>query len=115
MEAGCRVTTPLLPLDSEAAPAVTARSTRKTRKTALPCFVRLVREPWGEATTPPYLGRIRDPDDVSRILRPLAEAEEVEVFWVLHLDSQSQCRGITEVTRGLLNSSLVHPREVFRV
>jgi DNA repair protein RadC len=37
------------------------------------------------------------------------------VFWVLLLDSQSRVRGAVEVTRGLLNSSLVHPREVFRI
>jgi DNA repair protein RadC len=59
--------------------------------------------------------RIREPEDVVGLLRPRAAVEEVEVFWVLTLNSQSAVRGLTEVTRGLLNSSLVHPREVFRV
>lgn len=38
----------------------------------------------------------------------------VEEFRLLALDSQSQVLRDVLVTRGLLNSSLVHPREVFR-
>lgn len=39
---------------------------------------------------------------------------QVEEFHLLALDSQSQVLREILVTRGLLNSSLVHPREVFR-
>jgi DNA repair protein RadC len=39
---------------------------------------------------------------------------QVEEFHLLALDSQSQVLRDVLVTRGLLNSSLVHPREVFR-
>ena len=39
---------------------------------------------------------------------------QVEEFHVLALDSQSQVLRDVLITRGLLNSSLVHPREVFR-
>ncbi len=39
---------------------------------------------------------------------------QVEEFHLLALDSQSQVLRQVLVTRGLLNSSLVHPREVFR-
>jgi len=38
----------------------------------------------------------------------------VEEFHVLALGSQSQVLGDLLITRGILNSSLVHPREVFR-
>jgi DNA repair protein RadC len=38
----------------------------------------------------------------------------VEEFHLLALDSQSQVLRDVLITRGLLNSSLVHPREVFR-
>ena len=38
----------------------------------------------------------------------------MEEFHLLALDSQSQVLREVLVTRGLLNSSLVHPREVFR-
>jgi len=34
---------------------------------------------------------------------------------VLTLTSAGRVRAITEVTRGLVNSSLIHPREVFRI
>ena len=39
---------------------------------------------------------------------------QVEEFHLLALDSQSQVLRDVLITRGLLNSSLVHPREVFR-
>jgi DNA repair protein RadC len=47
---------------------------------------------------------------------PFAERELVENFWLLALDGQHQvARGSPIlITTGILNSSLVHPREVFR-
>jgi len=58
--------------------------------------------------------RIKGPADVQRYyalrLRDLA----VEEFHVLALGSQSQVLADLLITRGILNSSLVHPREVFR-
>src|SRR3989449_636410 len=42
------------------------------------------------------------------------DALAVEEFHVLALGSQSQILGDLLITRGILNSSLVHPREVFR-
>jgi len=62
----------------------------------------------------PVLVRIREPEDVVRLFRNSLRDLQVEEFHLLALDSQSQVlRGVL-VTRGLLNSSLVHPREVFR-
>ncbi len=37
------------------------------------------------------------------------------MFYVLTLNAQSRVVSCQEVTRGILNSSLVHPREVFRL
>lgn len=62
----------------------------------------------------PVLPRIREPEDVVRLLAPRLRDLEVEEFHLVALDSQSQVRRQVLVTRGLLNSSLVHPREVFR-
>lgn len=95
-----------LALDLGLPPALTVR------KGPLPHWIKLVREPH---LVPGGGVRIMEPEDVVRLLKPLADREEVEVFWLLSLDSQSTVRGISEVTRGLLNSSLVHPREVFRL
>lgn len=62
----------------------------------------------------PELPRIRDPQDVMALLGPRLRDLPVEEFHVLALDSQSRVRRDVLVTRGLLNSALVHPREVFR-
>jgi DNA repair protein RadC len=62
---------------------------------------------------PPVL-RIREPEDVARLFQGRLRDLQVEEFHLLALDSQSQVLREVLVTRGLLNSSLVHPREVFR-
>jgi DNA repair protein RadC len=62
----------------------------------------------------PALPRIREPEDVVRLFEARLRDLQVEEFHLLALDSQSQVLREVLVTRGLLNSSLVHPREVFR-
>jgi DNA repair protein RadC len=62
----------------------------------------------------PVAPRIREPEDVARLFQPRLRDLQVEEFHLLALDSQSQVLRQVLVTRGLLNSSLVHPREVFR-
>jgi DNA repair protein RadC len=62
---------------------------------------------------PPVL-RVREPEDVVRVFAGRLRDLQVEEFHLLALDSQSQVLREVLVTRGLLNSSLVHPREVFR-
>ena len=57
---------------------------------------------------------VRDPESVVRVLRPLTHKLQQEVFWTLLLDTKNRLIGHpVEVTRGLLDASLVHPREVF--
>lgn len=75
------------------------------------CFVRLVREP-GTAEQSP--ARIKSPPDVMALLSDRMAAVDQEVFYVVCLGAQSDVRAVHEMTRGLVNSSLVHPREVFR-
>lgn len=62
----------------------------------------------------PPVQRIREPEDVVRLLGGRLRDLQVEEFHLLALDSQSQVLRQVLITRGLLNSSLVHPREVFR-
>jgi len=62
----------------------------------------------------PALVRIREPEDVIRLFSTRLRDLQVEEFHLLALDSQSQVLRDVLITRGLLNSSLVHPREVFR-
>ncbi len=62
----------------------------------------------------PPASRIRAPEDAVRWLSPRLRDLQVEEFHVLALDSQSRVLRDITITRGLLDSSLVHPREVFR-
>ncbi|OVE75400.1 hypothetical protein BVX97_04845 [bacterium E08(2017)] len=58
---------------------------------------------------------VRTPDDVARLLSDKARRLDSEVFWVIRLDTKNKLKGEPiDVTRGLLDASLVHPREVFR-
>lgn len=47
-------------------------------------------------------------------LRPIAEGEAVEKFWVLSLNRKNRLLRCEAVTSGTATASLVHPREVFR-
>ncbi len=57
---------------------------------------------------------IRSPRDVVALFAPRLEDLPVEEFHVAVLDAQHRLERDVTVTRGILNSSLVHPREVFR-
>lgn len=81
----------------------------------LPSWVRLVREVTPElAATFKARPAIHSPADAAAYLTPRMAAEEVEVFVVMALDAQSRVIALQEVTRGLVDSTMVHPREVFR-
>jgi len=55
------------------------------------------------------------PDDVAAILREDARLLDIEVFWVLLLDTRKRMIGEPcRVSEGILDASLVHSREVFR-
>ncbi len=57
--------------------------------------------------------RISGPLDVHARLAPLLRDRRQEEFWAIYLDSQNRVLVERCITIGLLNSSLVHPREVF--
>lgn len=77
---------------------------------------RLIRESDAPTYSNPVRRNARCPQDVAAIMAPFAAQEPAEVFWVVCLDSQHRVPsdGVVAVTRGTLNSSLVHAREVFR-
>jgi DNA repair protein RadC len=59
---------------------------------------------------------VRDPASVANLLRPLFGRLHQEVFWALLLDARNRLIGRPlEITKGLLDASLVHPREVFHL
>ena len=57
---------------------------------------------------------VLNPRDVFTIYAPRLEDCPVEEFHVAVLDGQHRLERDVLITRGLLNTSLVHPREVFR-
>lgn len=89
---------------------------RHRKPTGLPAWLRIVRET-GETynTVADAVAPIRSPQEAARIIGAKLEQEEQEVFVVLLLNAQHRLFAMQEVTRGILNSSMVHPREVFRL
>jgi DNA repair protein RadC len=57
---------------------------------------------------------ISSPEDVVARYAPLLRDRQTEQFSVLLLDSSNHCIREVTISTGILNSSLVHPREVFR-
>jgi DNA repair protein RadC len=58
---------------------------------------------------------VNEPGEAAAVLREYARPQEREVFWALLLDTKYRLkRAPVEITSGLLDASLVHPREVFR-
>jgi DNA repair protein RadC len=81
----------------------------KILKAALEVGRRLVQENVGENP------RVASPEEAAAVLRERARGLQQEVFWVLLLNVKSRLMvPPCEVSRGTLNSSLVHPREIFK-
>jgi len=62
----------------------------------------------------PERPRIRGPSDVYALMVPRLRDLPHEEFHVLLLNSQHRVLDDLTVTRGILDASLIHPREVFR-
>ena len=81
----------------------------KILKAALEMGRRLVQENVGENP------RITTPEEGAAVLRERARGLDREVFWVLLIDIKNRLMAPpVEVSKGILNSSLVHPREIFK-
>ena len=59
--------------------------------------------------------KISSPNDIANIFIPLLRDKTKEEFIVICLNSANKIINYETITIGLLNSSLVHPREVFKV
>ena len=60
--------------------------------------------------------KIQTPGDVFNIAQNVIRANEYaeENLWLITLDTKNNITGIFTVSTGSLNSSIVHPREVFK-
>ena len=63
----------------------------------------------GDSTRP----QLQTPEDVANIFGPKLRDLKHEEFWVLLLNSSNRLMDSKMITKGTLNSSLVHPRESF--
>ncbi len=59
--------------------------------------------------------KVRSPKDIADILIEDMKYLNQEHFKIVLLDTKNQITSIETVTIGILNASLVHPREVFRI
>ena len=57
--------------------------------------------------------RIASAGDAAGYVRPLLQHESVEVFLIVLLDTKHQVIAVHTISRGTLDATLVHPREVF--
>ena len=73
----------------------------------------LVKEKVGRYELP---RKISNPDQVYKAITAITsvEGEAQEVFGVLILNIKNKIVAVHEISRGTLNSSMVHPREVFK-
>jgi DNA repair protein RadC len=63
--------------------------------------------------------KVQSPTEVAKVFQDLLALEdsidqEKEHYYVMHLDTRSQVNMVELVTIGVLNSSVVHPRETYR-
>jgi len=59
--------------------------------------------------------QVKTPEDAARLLRQEVRGMDRENFWVLLLDTKNRLRKKpVNVSKGVLDASLVHPREVFK-
>jgi DNA repair protein RadC len=70
---------------------------------------------WGNTAA----GACRTPADAASVIRTAAGGKpdydpEKEHFWTILLNSRNKVKSVTLVSVGILDASLVHPREVFR-
>jgi DNA repair protein RadC len=66
---------------------------------------------------PPFFGKkiFRSPEDIANYYIPRFRDNRVETFKILLLNTANQIFREVTVSEGLLNLSVVHPREVFRI
>ena len=65
------------------------------------------------STERPY--KISSPSDVYALMANSLKFEMVEHFKIIILDTKNNVRGVEHISTGSLNSSIVHPREVFKI
>ena len=80
-------------------------------------YVREIRVSYGMGVEIPALETmpvIEKAHQVAALMAPLLEPETVEVSYLLCLSTKMKLLGYHEISRGSLNHTLMHPREVYK-
>jgi DNA repair protein RadC len=88
------------------------RGLKAARAARLLAALELGRRAVVEPDTPKPM--FRTPDEAGRYLLPRFSAKPVEEFGLLILDTRNRLKRLQVISKGSLNGSLVHPREVYR-
>jgi DNA repair protein RadC len=88
------------------------RGLKAARAARLLAALELGRRAVAEPDTPKPM--FRTPDEAGRYLLPRFSAKPVEEFGLLILDTRNRLKKLQVISKGSLNGSLVHPREVYR-
>ena len=83
----------------------------KAKAAALTCCIRIRTQNFGARFS--RTNQVESPQDVMHVMMRHLHALTHEEFWVLHLNAGNRLISKKCVTVGILNSSLVHPRECF--
>ena len=112
---GCATSLRALATAARGGAAVTVSSLAQPQTYSIKEFQLIVRDaPAVPAEISPFVGRsYRSSVDVWEAFRQLS-AMPTEVFLVVHLDGKNRMVGMSTISVGCLNRSIVHPREVFR-
>lgn len=74
----------------------------------------MVREPSGLTVPEATSLHMKAPFQVANLMRAIYGEEPQENFAVFILNSRNMVTSVVHVTTGIVNASIVHPREVFR-
>jgi DNA repair protein RadC len=74
----------------------------------------MVREPSGLMVPEATSLQMDAPYRVAHLMRSLYGDSPVENFAVFHLNARNAVTSVAHVTTGIVNASIVHPREVYR-
>ena len=92
----------------------------KQKQTARAITQMVVRETATDLWNDQSVKGCRTPEDAAKVIRaamaaePLTAGGSKESFWVIHLTIKNKVKSVECCTLGVLDASLIHPREVYR-
>lgn len=92
---------------------MTIKGIGKAKASQLKAIFELARR-WHGADLPKPKNTIKTPEDAYAEMQNRARGKTKEYFWAIFLDIRSQIIKTSAISVGSLDSSIVHPRELFR-